>query len=363
MMATDLSRAALMIGAALVIAADGPAVAVYAIVIATNVIGITFRPAQAALLPLLAQNPAELAAANVAASTLDAVSTFVGPAIGGVVLAFSSVETVFADQRPLVPVVGRRASRPPRRPAPDPARARPQGPGGFASELTEGLRAVVSDRNVATVSALYAGQAFVAGAMNVLVVVVALRLVDAGAGGRGLAQCGARARRLRRRIRRTRARHEEPPRRRFRARRRPVRGSVRPDRHLRQLSGGTRRVRDRRRRQLGRGHRSVDAVPAYRRRSPARPRARCARRNPVRSDRDRRPARTARDRGARRPRVAARRGAPSPGAHAARQPPPGCDRQDQCRRRRTSSSCVASRCSALLPEPVLEFLADDRRRR
>lgn len=185
MMVTDLSRAALMIGAALVIAADGPAVAVYAIVIATNVIGITFRPAQAALLPLLAQNPAELAAANVAASTIDAVSTFVGPAIGGVVLAFSSVETVFAINAlwflwSAAVLFGLRAG-----PAPDPGEPDHKAPGGFASELTEGLRAVVSDRNVATVSALYAGQAFVAGAMNVLVVVVALRLVDAGAAGVG----------------------------------------------------------------------------------------------------------------------------------------------------------------------------------
>ena len=96
MMTTDLVRAALMALAAVVIATDGPAVIVYAVVIVTNVVGVAFRPAQAALLPGLARDPAELSAANVAASTFDAVSTFAGPAIGGVVLAFSTVEAVFA---------------------------------------------------------------------------------------------------------------------------------------------------------------------------------------------------------------------------------------------------------------------------
>ena len=187
MMATDLTRAALMIGAAVTIAADGPALAVYAIVIATNMIGIVFRPAQAALLPALARDPAELSAANVAASTLDAVSTFAGPAIGGVVLAFSSVETVFAVNAlwflwSAVLLLGLRSGQ-----GPDPAEEHSSDDRrrGFASELAEGLRAVVSDRNVATVSALYAAQALVAGAMNVLVVVVALQLVDAGQAGVG----------------------------------------------------------------------------------------------------------------------------------------------------------------------------------
>ena len=40
--------------------------------------------------------PAELTAANVASSTLEAVGAFVGPALGGVLLALTSIETVFA---------------------------------------------------------------------------------------------------------------------------------------------------------------------------------------------------------------------------------------------------------------------------
>ena len=153
--------------------------------IATNVIGITFRPAQAALLPLLAQNPAELAAANVAASTIDAVSTFVGPAIGGVVLAFSSVETVFAINAlwflwSAAVLLGLRAGPAPDPGEPDdkaPAVSRPSSP-----RRAQGGR-LRPQRRDRLCSLRRPG--VVAGAMNVLVVVVALRLVDAGAAGVG----------------------------------------------------------------------------------------------------------------------------------------------------------------------------------
>ena len=52
--------------------------------------------AQAALLPSLVASPAELTAANVASSTLESVGTFLGPALGGLLLAVSSPAVVFA---------------------------------------------------------------------------------------------------------------------------------------------------------------------------------------------------------------------------------------------------------------------------
>src|SRR5262249_37748856 len=58
MMATDLIRAVLMALCAVTIATDGPAAVVYGMVIATNIVGIAFRPAQAALIPVLARDPA-----------------------------------------------------------------------------------------------------------------------------------------------------------------------------------------------------------------------------------------------------------------------------------------------------------------
>jgi len=185
MMATDVVRAALMLVATVVIATDGPAVVVYAVVVLTNVVGVAFRPAQAALLPGLARSPAELSAANVAASTLEAISTFAGPAIGGIVLAFWSVPAVFGLNAvwfflSAALLVGLRA------PAPAPAPGTEQGGRpSFLADLREGLGSVVSDRNVSTVTALYTAQALIAGALNVLVVLVALELLDAGNSGVG----------------------------------------------------------------------------------------------------------------------------------------------------------------------------------
>src|SRR5262245_13686857 len=53
MIGSDASRAALMIAAGLIIAADGPAWTVYALVVLATIAGTPFRPAQAALLPSL----------------------------------------------------------------------------------------------------------------------------------------------------------------------------------------------------------------------------------------------------------------------------------------------------------------------
>jgi MFS family permease len=185
MMGTDLIRAVLMALAAVVIATDGPALVVYAVVILTNLVGVAFRPAQSALLPGLARDPAELSAANVAASTLDAVSTFAGPAIGGIILAFWNVQAVFGLNAlwflsSAMLLVGLRAPAP----AASPLDAAGKPP-GFFSELREGMRAVASDRNVATVTGLYTAQAFIAGALNVLIVLVAFELIDAGDAGVG----------------------------------------------------------------------------------------------------------------------------------------------------------------------------------
>ena len=95
MVVADLLRFALVAIAALVIAADGPAMVVYALGVATAVAATAFRPAQMALLPQLATHPAELTAANVASSTIESVGFFAGPAVAGVLLAVADVPVVF----------------------------------------------------------------------------------------------------------------------------------------------------------------------------------------------------------------------------------------------------------------------------
>ena len=57
--------------ATVIVAANGPALVVYVLATLSAVVGTAFRPAQAALLPVLAHDPSELTAANVASSTIE----------------------------------------------------------------------------------------------------------------------------------------------------------------------------------------------------------------------------------------------------------------------------------------------------
>ena len=75
--------------------ADGPALVVYALAILVGIVGLSFRPAQAALLPSLAANPSELTAANVTSSTINSIGFFVGPLVAGLLLAVFDVGAVF----------------------------------------------------------------------------------------------------------------------------------------------------------------------------------------------------------------------------------------------------------------------------
>ena len=96
MIGSDLVRMTALAIAAVTIALGAPAVIVYLLAIVVTGVSQVYQPAQAALLPNLAESPEELAASNVAASTIESVGYFLGPALGGVILAASNVETVFA---------------------------------------------------------------------------------------------------------------------------------------------------------------------------------------------------------------------------------------------------------------------------
>ncbi|MBI4171370.1 MAG: cyclic nucleotide-binding domain-containing protein [Actinobacteria bacterium] len=178
MLSADLVRAGLMGGAAALIAADGPAAAVYAIAAAATVVGTSFRPAQAALLPSLARTPAELTAANAASSTVESIGSFAGPALGGLVLAVSGIEAVFLVNAAsfvwsalLVSRIRSGASGAPRERAKRPS---------FVRGLGEGGRALAGEPDARVLVALYCAQTLVAGALNVLIVVSALELLERG---------------------------------------------------------------------------------------------------------------------------------------------------------------------------------------
>ena len=95
MSASSLGSAVAIGAAGAVVLSDGRAWAVYALAGVSSILGTLFLPAESALLPDLARDPEELTAANVTRSTIESVGSFVGPAIGGFLLAATSAGVVF----------------------------------------------------------------------------------------------------------------------------------------------------------------------------------------------------------------------------------------------------------------------------
>jgi MFS family permease len=186
MVTADVLRAGLLVLMALIVAGGGSSLVVYVISIVGTVIGTAFRPAQAALVPGLAKTPEELTAANVAASTIESVGIFVGPALGGVLVATTGIEATFAVSAALLiwsAVLIAQVHEPRRGEVEDESGEEPSV--GFLRETTEGFRAIVADRKLAVLTGLFAAQTFVDGALGVLVVVLALETLDIGASGVG----------------------------------------------------------------------------------------------------------------------------------------------------------------------------------
>jgi MFS family permease len=226
MIGSNLTGFVLVVIAAGVIAADGPPLAVYALAVLASLANTAFRPAQAALIPKLARHPGELTAANVAASTIESVAFFVGPALAGGLLVVADIEHVYllnaasflwsaavlrgvrqqiteqpahavpSDSpvtEPLTAGVGAGE------PAGDPVGVEASGSAGvqahdgdgedhegFLSEVAGGFRVILSSRDLRLLIGLYAAQTVVAGASMVFTVAIALDLLELGEAGAGL---------------------------------------------------------------------------------------------------------------------------------------------------------------------------------
>jgi MFS family permease len=181
MVGSDLLRAALIgVAAAAVVAGAGAAV-VYVLATLVSVAGTPFRPAEAAYTPELVRTPEELGAANVVASAIESIGIFAGPALGGLLLSWTSVSTTFfvtAGGIALSAVLILRIRDAPSSPA---AAAEAAHEGGVRAELVAGVRAVFANRNVSLLVGLFAAQTFVDGLLGVLIAVVALDYLAGGA--------------------------------------------------------------------------------------------------------------------------------------------------------------------------------------
>ena len=96
LMLTDLTRAVLIAGASVAIALGAPPVLVFCIAGMNTIVSTAFEPAKNSLLPSLAARPEQLTAANTAIGAFESSSIFVGPALGGLVLAVGSIQLAMA---------------------------------------------------------------------------------------------------------------------------------------------------------------------------------------------------------------------------------------------------------------------------
>jgi MFS family permease len=95
LLASDLYRAGLMVVMAILVATNGPILLIAAFAILAASGSAFFYPAMGAYLPALAKDERQLGPANSAWATIQNFSFIVGPAIGGLVLAFGSVFLAF----------------------------------------------------------------------------------------------------------------------------------------------------------------------------------------------------------------------------------------------------------------------------
>lgn len=196
MISADAVRVVLILAAAMLIEFGGPPLSVYVLAVVTSVVGTAFRPALAALMPSLANHPGELTAANVASSTIESIGFFIGPAIGGLLLAVADIATVYVFNAAtfvwsallvmgLRPVIAAASAGPADNDTPVTEESTDERPSLFAG-VGDGFREIFANRDIRLLIGLAVAQTIVAGASVVFGVAIALDLLDLGNGGVGL---------------------------------------------------------------------------------------------------------------------------------------------------------------------------------
>ena len=149
---------------------------IFAFAAAHAVVSTLCRPAVAALLPSLATTPQQLVAASGVSLTLEGVGTLAGPLVAGLLIESSGVGVVFAFGAvayvasalvlAAIHIEGRLRF------------AQQRG----AGNLTAGFRLLAREPHPRLIVGLFVAQSIVRGALNVLIVVMAFRLLHVGGG-------------------------------------------------------------------------------------------------------------------------------------------------------------------------------------
>jgi MFS family permease len=178
----NIARTIAIAAAAAVALAGAPIALIYLLTALVGLMQSIFRPTQAALLPSLSRSTEELTAANLVLTTIESVGVFVGPAIGGILLALVGVDAIFAASAvafllSALLLAGVRPEAPETKVTP--------GTRGVLRESFAGFTTIARDPRLRLIVGLYGAQTLVAGALNVLIVVSALELFDLGESGIG----------------------------------------------------------------------------------------------------------------------------------------------------------------------------------
>ena len=168
-----LVQAAAIAATAVAVVADAPLGAYAAAVVAATAV-TTARPAQAALIPSVAITPDQLTAANVVVGWLEATGTAASGLLAGVLIAVTGVGSVFAVCAGLAVlaallVAGLRVA---------PLTSSPEQAPAVLAGVGEGLRLAVRRPRLRLMLALLTAEAVVVGALDLLIVILAVSVLD-----------------------------------------------------------------------------------------------------------------------------------------------------------------------------------------
>jgi MFS family permease len=178
-----VGRALILLGIGAAVAASAPLAVVLGLGALFTIVATAHRPAQAALLPSLVETPHQLAASNAVWSAIDNGAFLVGALLSGGLIATTSMTTAFLVTAGLFALAALPVARIDRDPVPDyrvsAERIRP------IADAVDGFREVARDRRLRLVVGVLAISTMVEGAIDVLVVLVAIDMLGLGGAGVG----------------------------------------------------------------------------------------------------------------------------------------------------------------------------------
>jgi Cyclic nucleotide-binding domain/Transmembrane secretion effector len=180
--AAGVARTVVIGGAGLALLGGVGLAPVFALVGLESLLSTMVRPLQTAALPFLANSPSELTAANLALTTIESSGMLFGPLLAGLLLTLSSPGVVLLATAGAYGLSTLLIARVPAWERGD-AQARA---GDALAYMIAGIRVIQADSQLQLVVGLYCAENLVAGALNVLIVVSALQLLNLGNSGVGI---------------------------------------------------------------------------------------------------------------------------------------------------------------------------------